>query len=63
MNFDNTQNAQKSINLIVILGILNLILMCFNNPNVISHVIFTFPGIIIRGTFALSYYLGTNNLK
>ena len=63
LRLDDSKHAQTAINLVVIIGIANLAIMTINTGNLDIKLIYTFPGLIIRGTLALSYYLATKKIK
>ena len=62
LHLDDSKHAQTAINLVVIIGIVNLA-MTINTGNLGTKLLYTFPGLIIQGTLALSYYLATKKIK
>ena len=62
LRLDDSKHAQTAINLVVIIGIVNLA-MTINTGNLGTKLLYTFPGLIIQGTLALSYYLATKKIK
>ena len=52
LHLDDSKHAQTAINLVVIIG-----------GNLGTKLLYTFPGLIIQGTLALSYYLATKKIK
>ena len=63
LHLDDSKHAQTAINLVVIIGIANLAIMTINTGNLGTKLLYTFPGLIIQGTLALSYYLATKKIK
>ncbi|WP_295613055.1 hypothetical protein, partial [uncultured Methanobrevibacter sp.] len=67
LHLDDSKHAQTAINLVVIIGIANLAIMTINTGNLGGNLgtklLYTFPGLIIQGTLALSYYLATKKIK